>query len=101
MGFGFPRNPDAKLKWRPQPEIVQRVLADRLGATTRHQGVTMDTKIIRLPQVREMVGFGTTTIYDKMKKGEFPKQIKLGRMSGWLESEIKAWIQEQAEKRLG
>lgn len=59
----------------------------------------MDTKIIRLPQVREMVGFGTTTIYDRMKKGEFPKQIKLGRMSGWLESEIKAWIEEQARKR--
>lgn len=61
----------------------------------------MDTKIIRLPQVKEMVGFGTTTIYDKMKKNEFPKQIKLGRMSGWLESEIKAWIDERARQRQG
>ena len=61
--------------------------------------MTPNDKIIRLPQVKEMVGFGTTTVYDMMKKGEFPKQIKLGRMSGWLESEITAWIEGKAQQR--
>lgn len=55
----------------------------------------MDNKIIRLPQLKEMVGLGTTTIYDKMKRGDFPKQIKLGRISGWLESEVQTWISKQ------
>lgn len=55
----------------------------------------MSEKIIRLPKVKEMVGLGTTAIYDKMKKGEFPKQIKLGRLSGWVESEIQAWITQR------
>jgi len=52
-------------------------------------------KILRLPQVRAMVGLGTTAIYDKIKRGDFPPPIKLGRLSGWLESEIQAWIKTQ------
>jgi len=55
----------------------------------------LDNKIIRLPQLKEMVGLGTTTIYHKMKHGDFPKQIKLGRLSGWLESEVQTWISKQ------
>ena len=54
-------------------------------------------KIIRLPQVKEMVGLGTTAIYGKIKSGDFPKAIKLGRVSGWLESEIQAWILKQVK----
>lgn len=56
---------------------------------------TLTNKIIRLPQVRGMVGLGTTAIYDKMKKNDFPKQIKIGRLSGWVESEVQAWINER------
>jgi prophage regulatory protein len=59
------------------------------------RGNQVSEKIIRLPKVKEMVGLGTTAIYDKMKKGEFPKQIKLGRLSGWVESEIQAWITQR------
>lgn len=55
----------------------------------------MSEKIIRLPQVKELVGLGTTAIYEKMKRGEFPRQIKIGRASGWIESEIQAWISQQ------
>lgn len=49
-------------------------------------------KVIRLPEVKKRVGLGTTAIYDKMKKGVFPKQVKQGRLSGWYESEIQAYI---------
>jgi prophage regulatory protein len=55
----------------------------------------MSEKIIRLPQVKEKVGLGTTAVYEKMKQGTFPKQIKIGRLSGWIESEIEEWIAEQ------
>ena len=55
----------------------------------------MSEKLIRLPKVKEMVGLGTTAIYDKMKNGDFPKQVKLGRLSGWVESEVQAWISKQ------
>lgn len=49
-------------------------------------------KVIRLPEVKKRVGLGTTAIYDKMKKGVFPKQVKQGRLSGWYESEIQAYV---------
>jgi len=55
----------------------------------------MNQRLIRLPQVKAMVGLGTTAIYDKIKKGEFPRQIKLGRLSGWVESEVQDWINQQ------
>lgn len=42
-----------------------------------------------------MVGLGTTSVYDKIKKGEFPRQVKLGRLSGWVESEVQDWISQQ------
>ncbi|MCM8621752.1 MAG: AlpA family phage regulatory protein [Candidatus Accumulibacter sp.] len=46
-----------------------------------------------------MVGLGTTSIYDKIKKGEFPKQVKLGRLSGWVEAEVQEWISQQIGSR--
>lgn len=55
----------------------------------------MSEKFIRLPEVKKMVGLGTTAIYDRMKLGEFPKQVKLGLLSVWVESEIQAWMKEQ------
>lgn len=57
----------------------------------------MSQRLLRLPQVKAMVGLGTTAIYDKIKKGEFPPQIKLGRLSGWVEAEVQAWIHEQIQ----
>ena len=55
----------------------------------------MNQRLIRLPQVKAMVGLGTTAIYDKIKKGKFPRQVKLGRLSGWVESEVQDWISQQ------
>jgi prophage regulatory protein len=52
-------------------------------------------RILRLPQVKALVGLGTTAIYNRMKNDDFPKPIKLGRLSGWLHSEIQEWIAEQ------
>ena len=57
----------------------------------------MSQRLIRLPEVRAMVGLGTTSIYDKIKKGEFPKQVKLGRLSGWVEAEVEGWISQQIQ----
>ena len=56
-------------------------------------------KIIRLPQVIDQVGIKKTLIYKMIAAGTFPKPIKLGFASGWLESEIRAWIEERARRR--
>ena len=59
------------------------------------RGNSINLRLIRLPQVKAMVGLGTTSVYDKIKKGEFPRQVKLGRLSGWVESEVQDWISQQ------
>lgn len=59
----------------------------------------MDTnaRIIRMPQVMEKVGLRRSAIYNMIKRGEFPLQIRLGKSaSGWLESEIDAWVSSRA-----
>jgi len=56
-------------------------------------------RIIRLPEVIERVGLSKSTIYQNIQDGTFPKQLKLGRTSGWLESEIDAWIGNLANTR--
>jgi prophage regulatory protein len=56
-------------------------------------------KIIRLPAVLERVGLKRTAVYDRIKGGEFPKPIKLGRVSGWVESEIQEWLEKQVNER--
>lgn len=59
-----------------------------------------NSKILRLPQVREKVGLGKTAIYDKINEGAFPKPIKLGgRASGWLEDEVNEWINKQVREQ--
>jgi len=56
----------------------------------------MTNKILRLPQVLDIVGLSRSTIYAKIKAGEFPPQIRLSkRSSGWIHSEIQSWIDER------
>ncbi|UNK24192.1 helix-turn-helix transcriptional regulator [Yersinia intermedia] len=33
--------------------------------------------------------------YKLISEGQFPKPIKLGRSSRWLESEVEAWMQQR------
>ena len=57
----------------------------------------MNQRLIRLPQVKAMVGLGRSSIYDRIKRGEFPKPIKVGRVSGWIEAEVQVWISERIQ----
>lgn len=56
--------------------------------------------ILRKKQVSEKTGLPVSSLYEKIRKGLFPKPIKLGaRSSGWLESEVNAWIAAQVASR--
>jgi prophage regulatory protein len=49
-------------------------------------------RLIRLPQVLDMIGLGKTMLYKMMKTGEFPQPRKIRHLSVWVESEVQAWI---------
>lgn len=49
--------------------------------------------ILRRKQVEARTGLPRSTIYDRIKAGDFHKPINLGPQSvGWVESEINDWI---------
>ncbi|MBV8647863.1 AlpA family transcriptional regulator [Paludibacterium sp.] len=53
----------------------------------------MQTRFLRLPEVKERTGLSRSTIYDMISKGLFPRQIKLGiKAVGWVEEAIENWI---------
>lgn len=55
-------------------------------------------RLIRLPDVMSKVGLKRTAIYERMKRGRFPKSRSLGpRCTVWVESEVDEWIRSVAE----
>lgn len=50
-------------------------------------------KLLRIEEVSERAGWKKTKIYAMMKDGSFPKPVKQGRYSRWLDSDIDAWIE--------
>ncbi|MDR2724127.1 MAG: AlpA family phage regulatory protein [Holosporaceae bacterium] len=52
-----------------------------------------EERFLRLPQILRLIPIGKSTLLEKVKKGEFPKQIKLGsKISVWKASEVQAYI---------
>lgn len=49
--------------------------------------------IMRRKEVEAATGLCYTTIYNKMKRGEFPARRKLGeRAACWIREEVEAWL---------
>ena len=46
----------------------------------------------QIGEVKKITKLGTTTIYNKMKEGTFPKSYKVGNRTYWLKSDIIEWI---------
>ena len=53
-----------------------------------------EQKFLRLPQILQLIPIGKSTLWEKVKKGEFPKQIKLEpKISVWKASDVQAYIE--------
>ena len=60
----------------------------------------MTHKVLRLPDVMDRVGLGSSFIYLLIQRGEFPKPIKIGaRAVAWIEPEVDVWIEERLAER--
>lgn len=61
---------------------------------------TLQTRVLRLPEVCAITGLARPTIYWQVRRGLFPRQIQLGPKSvGWLESDIQSWLNERIAAR--
>ena len=55
--------------------------------------------ILRRREVQARTGLSCSTLYERVKRGQFPPAIRLGQSPfsgvGWIESEITAWIKDR------
>lgn len=52
--------------------------------------------ILRLPAVLRKVGISRTGLYERISRGEFPKQVQLGpKAVGWLDYEVDTWLADR------
>ena len=56
-------------------------------------------KILRIKDVAQVVGLGKTTIWQRIREGQFPRPVKLGgrdsRAVGWRQGDIERWLSER------
>jgi prophage regulatory protein len=59
-----------------------------------------EIRFIRLKEVLSICGKSRSSVYDAIKKGHFPKPVKLhGRSTAWVRSEVEQWAQECIDAR--
>lgn len=57
-------------------------------------------RFLRLPEVRQQVALGRSSIYAKIKSGEFPAPIPLsphGRAVAWDSHSIETWMDSRIQ----
>ena len=59
----------------------------------------MEPAILRLQQVKELTGLSKTTLWRRVRDGEFPPALRLGgpksRAVGWRRSDVEQWLRER------
>lgn len=60
------------------------------------KGIEMAEKLLRRPEVESLTGLSRSTLYEWMKRGEFPQPVKLGtRLVAWRKSDIGEWLESR------
>jgi prophage regulatory protein len=51
------------------------------------------TRIVRLPEILALTGATKASIYNWLRSGRFPRQLKMGpKAVGWRWTDVKAWL---------
>lgn len=59
-----------------------------------------ERRILRLDEVESKSGFKRAHIYNLMKRGQFPRALRLGvRAVGWDSVEVEQWIADRLKDR--
>lgn len=86
--------------------MPERKLNSKLSSTTRittgESNMTTETlltedKLVDMLFITTLTGLTDKWFYKLIKDGEFPKPIKLGRSSRWLQSEVENWLRERVK----
>lgn len=53
----------------------------------------LDEQFIDMKFITQLTGLTDKWFYKLIQEGKFPKQIKFGRSSRWLKSDVESWLQ--------
>ncbi|MBT5434749.1 MAG: AlpA family transcriptional regulator, partial [Rhodospirillaceae bacterium] len=63
---------------------------------------SMTRRMLRVKQVCAQGGFSRSTLYNKIKAGDFPAPIEIGPNAvGWPAHEIDAWVASRPRRTYG
>jgi prophage regulatory protein len=54
--------------------------------------------LMRIPQILEIMPISRATFCSMVKKGEFPKPIKIGRSSLWTQEQVQAYMRQKVKE---
>lgn len=57
----------------------------------------LEDQFVDMTFITRLTGLTDKWFYKLIKDGEFPKPIKLGRSSRWLQSEVERWVQARID----
>ena len=86
-------NDDSKVR----RERIRRETDARNAASWHHGG----ERLVRMRELKTLVGLGRSTIYRLVAEGRFPPQIHplANRISAWRYSEVAQWIADRSAGR--
>ncbi|MFJ5384107.1 helix-turn-helix transcriptional regulator [Pectobacterium sp. CHL-2024] len=58
----------------------------------------LEDQFVDMAFITKLTGLTDKWFYKLIKDGLFPKPIKLGRSSRWLQSEVETWLQLRIEE---
>lgn len=90
-----PLEPDAR---RLTARQVERSEVNQEPAAQTHHSPD-GPRLLRFPAMQKRVGMGRTAVYELIKAGKFPRPVKVGGASAWIDVEITRWIEELAAER--
>ena len=69
--------------------------------TGKQRGGGDDRRILRFPDVMNKTGLSRSTVYGRIRDGEFPAPVPLGggRAVGFVEREVNCWIDAMVSRR--
>lgn len=68
---------------------------DSLMDTRNNSTSLLNDKMVDMKFITEFTGLTDKWFYKLISEGLFPKPVKLGRSSRWMQSEVEKWVQER------
>ncbi|WP_405078078.1 helix-turn-helix transcriptional regulator [Pectobacterium versatile] len=66
-------------------------------STTTDYSLLKD-QFVDMSFITQLTGLTDKWFYKLIQLGEFPRPIKLGRSSRWLQSEVEIWLQQRIDQ---